>query len=99
MRVTKEDFENCVDSLDADNFLCMIPHGKIYILNHVCTESRIEATFEAFKETECYQCDDCREHFTSADDLNDVDLCADCAYEETTREKVMAEINEGACGI
>jgi len=97
MKATKDNFWDWVDSLPDSEFLEMIPHSKSYILRHILTESHIEAQYQSYLERECYQCDwlhGCGEYFTEFNNLNEADLCSECAYQETTREKVRTEIQE-----
>ena len=100
MIATKDNFWDWVDTLHPEEFMQIITNltgDRKLLMERNCTESHIEAQFKTYLERECNQCDrfnGCGEYFTDYDDLNEDDLCSECAYQETTQEKVRTEIQE-----
>ena len=94
MRATKEDFWDWVGDLDNGVILDWLNESRQELIEWHCTPSKIEAFFQGYLESECYRCEDCREWFTSIDDLNEDNLCEACAYEETVREKAETEFRK-----
>ena len=84
MKVTEQTFITYLDSLPIVDLVDKLT-GMGYTHSDIfrgCVGEYWDADYEAFKEKGHHKCFICCDYYTEPEDLNDNDLCEDCAEEQ-----------------